>query len=116
MARERYEDEEDDRPRRRRDEDDDDDDDRPRRKKGGDKGPLDSTFANTNIVVLIIFGLCCGIIAFALSLVGYLTAKDAKAKSNAMIVLIISGIMTVVNLIAAFSGALGGIGGAGGGR
>lgn len=56
-------------------------------------GPLDKTFRDTNIVLLILFGVCCGIIAFALSLVGYLTAKDPKAKSNAMLVLIISGIL-----------------------
>lgn len=62
-------------------------------------GPLDKTFRDTNIVLLILFGVCCGIIALALSLVGFLTAKDPKAKSNAMIVLIISGIIVALNLV-----------------
>src|SRR6478735_8091572 len=102
MARSRdddYEDDEvDDRPARRRRRDDDDDyDDRPARR-GGANGPLDSMYADTNIVVLILFGCCCGLIAFVLSMVAYFTGKDPKAKSNAMIVIIISGIMMVLNI------------------
>ena len=116
MARNRnaddYEDEPDDRPRRRRRDDDDDDaDDRPRRRRrdddydddrpsrSGDLGPLDKMFRDTNTVVLVLFGCCCGVIAFILSLICYLTAKNEKAKSNAMLVLIISGVMTVLNVI-----------------
>ncbi len=83
---------------RDRDDDADDFDDRPARS-GGAKGPLDGMFANTNIVILVIFALCCGLIAFPLSLVCFLTAKDPKAKSNAMIVLIIDGVLIVLNII-----------------
>jgi hypothetical protein len=87
-------------------------DDRPRRRRGGGgSGPLDNMFAKTNIVVLILFGICCGLIAFALSLVAFLTGKDPQAKSNAMIVMIISGILSVLGLILNLTGALGGIGG-----
>jgi hypothetical protein len=119
MARER-DDDLDDRPRRRDDRDDDDDrprrrddrddydDDRPRRRRGGEMGPLDKMFRDTNIVFLVLFGICCGIIALVLSAVGYFTAKDEKAKSNAMLVLIISGIMSVVGIILRVTGVVAG--------
>ena len=106
---------------RDRDYDDDDLEDdieprgRGRSSSGGAAGPLDGMYRDTNIVVLILFGCCCGIIAFVLSLVAYITAKDSKAKSNAMIVLIISGVMVVLNIIAAVTGNLGQLGGGGGG-
>ena len=90
MARSREDDFDDDRPARR------DDDDRPAR--GGQLGPLDKMFRDTNIVILILFSLCCGLIAFILSLIGVLTAKDPKAKSNATLVLIISGIVTALGV------------------
>lgn len=77
----------------------DDYDDAPR---SGAKGPLDGMYANTNMIVLVIFGICCGLIAFVLSLVAYLTAKDPKAKSNALMVLIISLVVTVVGNVAYF--------------
>ena len=112
MARDRYDDERDDdddrdppRRRRRRDEDDEDDyDDRPRR--SGPMGPLDGMYRNTNIVALILFGFCCGLIAFVLSLVAFLTAKDPKAKSNAMIVLIISGVLSAVSIVLQVTGVI----------
>ena len=63
------------------------------------QGPLDKMYRDTNIVILIIFSLCCGIIAFVLNLVAFLTAKDSKAKSNAQIGLIISAITTVLGVI-----------------
>lgn len=110
MARRRdddYEDDDyDDRPRSRR-RDDDDYDDAPR-SRGGEKGPLDNMFANTNIVVLILFSCCCGLIAFILALVAYLTGKDPKAKSNALIVMIVSGILSVVGIIAQVVGGVAG--------
>ncbi len=101
MARSRdddYDDDYDDRPAKKRRRDDDDDyDDRPsRRGGGGAMGPLDNMYANTNIVVLILFALCCNGIATILSLIAYLTAKDPTAKSNALITLIIAGLLTVV--------------------
>jgi len=86
----------------------DDYDDRP---SGGAKGPLDGMYANTNIVVLVLFGICCGLIAFVLSLVAYLTAKDPKAKSNAMLVMAIGGAMVVLGIILQVAGVLGGMAG-----
>jgi hypothetical protein len=88
--------------------DDDYDDDRPARSRGGEKGPLDNMFANTNIVVLVLFACCCGLIAFVLALVEYLTGKDPKGKSNAMIVMIVSGILTVIGIIAQVVGGVAG--------
>jgi hypothetical protein len=97
-----------DRPRRRRRDDDDDDyDDGPRG--GGPKGPLDSTFANTNIVVLVLFACCCRGIALILALICFFTAKDPKAKSNAMIVMIIDGILVTAAIILQLTGALAGM-------
>ena len=65
----------------------------------GPKGPLDGMFANTNIVILVLFALCCGLIAFVLGLVGMLTAKDPKAKSNATLVVIISGVLMAIGIL-----------------
>ena len=126
MARSRnpddYDDEPGERPQRRPRDEDDEPEERPRRRRrdddddapssrSGDLGPLDKMYRDTNIVVLILFGCCCGLIAFIMSLICYLTAKDPKAKSNAMIVLIISGILTVLNIIAAATGQLNNLGG-----
>lgn len=76
-------------------------------------GPLDKTFRDTNIIVLIIFSVCCGLIALAIGLVGLLTAKDPKAKSNAMLVVIISGILSAVGIAMQFLGIMAGIAGGG---
>jgi uncharacterized membrane protein len=90
---------------------DDFDDDRPVRS-GGQLGPLDKMYRDTNIVVLILFGVCCGLIAFILSLVAMLTAKDPKAKSNARLVVIISGLLTVISVVAQIVlGVMGGMAG-----
>jgi hypothetical protein len=75
----------------------------------GALGPLDNTFRNTNIVVLVLFGICCGLIAFILSLVCYLTAKDPKAKSNALLVMIVGAALTVISIVLQFTGALAGL-------
>lgn len=91
MARDRDDDRDDDkdardeRPSRRRR---DDDDDAPAK-----LGPLDKMFRDTNVVLLVLFGLLCGCLAFILGLVGIFTAKDPTAKKNAIIV-------TVVGLVA----------------
>jgi hypothetical protein len=103
MARERDDrDDRDDRPQRPRRDRDEDYDDRPREQ----LGPLDKTFRDTNIVVLVLFGVCCGMIAAILGLVGVLTAKDPKAKSNATIVLIVGGIMVVLSIVLRLTGVL----------
>lgn len=77
-------------------------------------GPLDKTFRDTNIVVLILFALCCRGIALILALICFLTAKDAKAKSNALVVLLIDGILTLLVVMLNFLGFLGAL--VGGGR
>lgn len=52
-------------------------------------GPLDGLF-NLNAVLLIILSFCCQPIPLILGIVGLLTAGNAKAKSNATIVVIVS--------------------------
>ena len=98
MARSR-DDDDDDLPRRRpREEDDDDERPRRRRRSGGDGdlGPLDGMYRDTNIVVLVLFGLCCSGIAFIMSLIALITAKDPTAKSNAMICMIVAIVVQVL--------------------
>jgi hypothetical protein len=58
---------------------------------------LDGMFAKTNIVLLILFGFCCGYIALILGIVGLVACQDPRAKQNALIVTIISGIMAIVH-------------------
>jgi hypothetical protein len=81
---------------------DDYDDDVPSRRV--EKGPLDGMFGNTNIVVLVLFALCCGLIALVLALVCYFTAKDPKAKSNAMVVIVIDVVLFIVGIIIQVAG------------
>jgi hypothetical protein len=77
-----------------------DDDDRPaRRPSGGEMGPLDKMYRDTNIVILIIFSLCCGIISLVMNLIAFFTAKDPVAKGNAKTALIVSAIMAVIGVI-----------------
>jgi hypothetical protein len=93
----RGEDEITDRPRRRDDLDFEDDLDvrlPPKHRLTG----LDATFANTHIVTLVIFSLCCGWIALILGIVGLITCKDPRARQNALIVTIISAVFTVVSV------------------
>ncbi len=56
---------------------------------------LDGMFAKTHIVLLILFGFCCGGIALILGIVGLVACQDPRAKQNALIVTIISGIMAL---------------------
>ncbi len=85
-------DDEGDRPARRRDRDDDD----RASGSGGELGPLDKMYRDTNMIVLIIFGVCCSGIAAILSAVCYFTAKDSKAKSNALIVMIVGAVVVIL--------------------
>ena len=73
---------------------------------GGSSRPLtglDKLFLNTNIVLLILFGVCCNFIAFILGLIGVLTCTDPRAKQNALIVTIIGalcgGALTAARLL-----------------
>ncbi len=49
-------------------------------------------FFNSNIVILIIFSICCSPIAFILGIVGLITCTDATAKRNALVVTILGAI------------------------
>jgi hypothetical protein len=69
---------------------------------------MDGMFANTNIVLLILFGFCCGYIALILGIVGLVTCKDPRAKNNALIVTIISAIMAAVHTIGGIAMNMGG--------
>jgi hypothetical protein len=89
-----------DRPRRR--DDDDDYEDRPRRPP--QRAGLDGMFLDTNMVLLVLFGICCGGIALILSIIELAIGKHPEAKRRATIVLIISAIMTAVGLVAQFAG------------
>ena len=60
---------------------------------------MDGLFANTNIIVLVLFSFCCNGIALILGIVGLVTCTDAKAKSNALTVTIIAGIVTALAVI-----------------
>ncbi len=72
-----------------------------------DRGPkqlsgLDSFYANTNFVLLILFSLCCNglcLLPLILSAVGLGVCKDPTARSNAKTSLIISIIMVVIGII-----------------
>ena len=63
-----------------------------------------------NFVFAVIISVCCGIIGLVLSAVAFFTSKDPKAKNNAMICLIISGVLMALGIIANFAGLLGKLG------
>jgi hypothetical protein len=70
---------------------------------------LDGMYANTNIVILIIFSLCCNGLCFLpliLSLIGTLTCRDETAKSNARLSLIISCIGALLTVGGSFFRAM----------
>jgi hypothetical protein len=59
-------------------------------------GWLEQQFANTNIVILVIFGICCSGIAAIIAAIAYFTGTNPKAKQNALIVMIIGAIVAVM--------------------
>ena len=67
---------------------------------------IDGLFAKTNIIVLLLFGFCCGNIALILGIVGLVACKDPRAKQNALIVTIIAAICGIGQIIAVFYGNL----------
>jgi hypothetical protein len=71
-------------------------------------GPLDKMFRDTNIVLLVLFGICCRGIALILSGICFFTAKDPKAKSNAIIVMCIDGALIVLAIILNVAGVFAG--------
>ena len=56
-------------------------------------------FFNSNIVILIIFSICCSPLAFILGIVGLITCTDATAKRNALIVTIIGAIFGGLGMV-----------------
>jgi len=97
--------EEEGRRRRPPDEEFEDDEDQPRRRRPK-RGGLDGMFLDTNMFVLVLFGLCCGVIALVLSIVELSIGKDPEAKQRATTVLIISAVMMVIGIGLQFSGLL----------
>ncbi|MFL5330917.1 MAG: hypothetical protein ACJ8C4_18640 [Gemmataceae bacterium] len=71
---------------------------------GPQQGPLDKMFRDTNMVILIIFALCCSLIALILSIICFTTAKDPEAKAKAQTVLIVSGVVMAIGIVGQFLG------------
>ena len=87
----------DDRPRRS----DRDDDDRPRRRRSSkDMGFLDRTFADTNIVLLILFAVCLFPLAFCLSVLELIVGQNNGAVNKANVCLCASIVAAIMLAIA----------------
>lgn len=69
----------------------------------GERTGLDKYFAD-NFIVALLVSICCATIGLILNIVGVLTCKDAKAKSNATVCLIVSVVLHVVGVGAQFGG------------
>jgi len=67
---------------------------------------MDGLFGKTNMVILILFGICCNGLAFILGIIGLVTCKDPRAKQNALIVTIIGAIFGGVFAAFRFAGFL----------
>jgi hypothetical protein len=80
---------------------DDDLDEPPRRRK--EMGWLDKQFTQTPLALLILFPLCCGIIALIFAIIGVATCEHPTARRNATIVLVISvvwiGVAVVLSVV-----------------
>jgi hypothetical protein len=76
-------------------------DEPPRRRK--EMGWLDKQFNNTPLVLLILFPVCCGIVALVFAIIGVAACEDPKARRNATIVLVISvvwiGVAVVLGVV-----------------
>ena len=90
-----------DRPRRRRRRRRDDDDDPYYRERDislRKRSWIEKELINTNIVILVLFGLCCGGIALIVGIIGLITSQDPEAKQKALVLTIISGIMVALGV------------------
>ena len=67
---------------------------------------IDKTFKDTSVLVLVIFAFCCGCIALILGIVGVVLCKDPVAKKNAILVLILSIITTLITIAIQFAEVL----------
>jgi hypothetical protein len=93
-------------PRRHRPNDREDDDEITARIIRRRRSWLDQQFADTSIVLLVLFPMCCGLVALVFGIVGVAACQEPKARRNALIVLIISVawiaiafVVQVVNLL-----------------
>ena len=68
---------------------------------------LDGIFGNTNIILLVVFGICCSPIAFILGVVGLITCSDPLAKRNALIVTILAILFGGLGTVLRMAGVLG---------
>jgi len=57
---------------------------------------LEQQYANTNIVILCIFGFCCNGLAAIISAIVYFTATNPTAKQNALITMIVGLVCAVL--------------------
>ena len=73
---------------------------------GESLGFLDRQFKDTNIVILILFPLCCGVIALIFGIVGVAACQHPIARRNAIIVLAIGGARFALVIVFAFLNAL----------
>jgi hypothetical protein len=64
---------------------------------------LDGMFANTNMILLILFCFCCNPVAIILGIIGWIVCTDPKAKQNAMIVTIVSVVLAVLGTVSRLS-------------
>ena len=67
---------------------------------------IDKTFKDTSVLVLVLFAFCCGGIALILGIVGVVMCKDPVAKKNAILVLILSIISTLIGIAIQFGEVL----------
>ena len=67
---------------------------------------LDGMFAKTNIVLLVLFGFCCGQIALILGIVGLVACKDPRAKQNALIVTLVAALPSIIYVVGSFMGGI----------
>ena len=63
-------------------------------------GWLDRQFRDTPLVVLLLFGLCCGEIALIFSILGVALCRERTARTNATLVFIVSAIRACVSVTA----------------
>ena len=64
--------------------------------------PLTSTeslFANTNIVGLVLLGVCCNGFALIMGIIGLVICTDEKARRHALLMTIIGGITTALGFM-----------------
>jgi len=60
---------------------------------------IEQQFKNTNIVLLVIFSVCCSLIALVFGILGLAMSKDPEAKQKALVVTIIAGISFAVGVV-----------------